>query len=155
MRNSRPISWIKAARKDFDEFPDDVQGDMLSALTIAAEGGMTIGGGFTMKDEFELIRGSGNVFRDVGRPHSELEQARAVLAAEIIRTLDVRDLSTREAERLTGVSHSEFSRIRNARLERFTLDRMIAILEKLDEDVEVSIAFRPRLGTEQGILHAV
>jgi predicted XRE-type DNA-binding protein len=108
-----------------------------------------------MKDEFELIRGSGNVFRDVGRPHSELEQARAVLAAEIIRTLDVRDLSTREAERLTGVSHSEFSRIRNARLERFTLDRMIAILEKLDEDVEVSIAFRPRLGTEQGILHAV
>ena len=108
-----------------------------------------------MKDEFELIRGSGNVFRDVGRPNSELEQVRAVLAAEIIRTLDVRGLSTREAGRLTGVSHSEFSRIRNARLERFTLDRMIAILEKLDEDVEVSIAFRPRLCTEQGILHAV
>ena len=39
MRNCRPVSWIKAARKDFDEFPDDVQGDMLSALTIAAEGG--------------------------------------------------------------------------------------------------------------------
>ena len=39
MRNSRPISWIKAARKDFDKFPLDVQGDMLNALTIAAEGG--------------------------------------------------------------------------------------------------------------------
>lgn len=39
MRNTRPISWIKAARKDFDEFPKDVQSDMFDALTIAAEGG--------------------------------------------------------------------------------------------------------------------
>lgn len=39
MRNTRPVSWIKAARRDFEEFPKDVQGDMLSALTIAAEGG--------------------------------------------------------------------------------------------------------------------
>lgn len=39
MRNTRPISWLKAARKDFEEFPEAVQGDMLDALTIAAEGG--------------------------------------------------------------------------------------------------------------------
>ncbi len=39
MKNTRPVSWIKAARKDFEEFPDDVQEDMLNALTIAAEGG--------------------------------------------------------------------------------------------------------------------
>jgi phage-related protein len=39
MRNTRPISWLKAARRDFEEFPDDVQSDMLDALTIAAEGG--------------------------------------------------------------------------------------------------------------------
>lgn len=39
MKNSRPISWIKAARRDFEEFPEEVQSDMLSALTIAAEGG--------------------------------------------------------------------------------------------------------------------
>jgi len=38
MRDTRPISWIKAARRDFEEFPEDVQGNMLSALTIAAEG---------------------------------------------------------------------------------------------------------------------
>ena len=39
MKNTRPISWIKGARKEFEEFPYDVQGDILSALTIAAEGG--------------------------------------------------------------------------------------------------------------------
>lgn len=38
MRNTRPISWLKAARKDFEEFPEDVQSDMFDALTIAADG---------------------------------------------------------------------------------------------------------------------
>jgi len=103
------------------------------------------------KDKIELIRGSGNVFRDLGRENADLEHARAVLAAEVIRTLDERGLSTREAERLTGVSHSEFSRIRNARLTRFTLDRMIAILGKLDEDVEVRVTFRARPHAPQGM----
>jgi len=39
MRNTKSISWLKAALRDFEEFPDDVQSDMLDALTIAAEGG--------------------------------------------------------------------------------------------------------------------
>jgi predicted XRE-type DNA-binding protein len=106
-----------------------------------------------MKDDLELVRGSGNVFRDFGRSNASLEQVRAILAAKIIRTLDERGLSTREAERLTGVSHSEFSRIRNARLQRFTLDRMIIILVKLDEDIEVNVTFRPSPSLRQD-LHA-
>ncbi|MBF0555997.1 MAG: XRE family transcriptional regulator [Nitrospirae bacterium] len=104
-----------------------------------------------MDDDFELIHGSGNVFRDFGRPNANVEQARAILAAKIIRTLDKRGLSTREAERLTGVSHSEFSRIRNARLTHFTIDRMITILEKLDEDIEVDVTFKSRHSLQQGI----
>ncbi|MCM2397753.1 type II toxin-antitoxin system RelE/ParE family toxin [Rhizobium sp. S95] len=35
---TRPISWIKAARKAFEEFPEAVQLETLRALTIAAEG---------------------------------------------------------------------------------------------------------------------
>ena len=50
-----------------------------------------------------------------------------------INILDERKLSTRDAEKLTGVAHSEFTHIRNAQLRRFTFDRMIAVLGKLDE----------------------
>jgi predicted XRE-type DNA-binding protein len=107
-----------------------------------------------MNNESELIRGSGNVFQDFGRSNANLEQARAILAAKIIRTLDERGLSTREAEKITGVAHSEFSRIRNARLGRFTLDRMITILGKLDEGIEVSLSFRRRQPVLQGGLGA-
>jgi len=103
------------------------------------------------KDNLELVRGSGNVYRDFGRPNAGLEQARAITAAKIIRYLDDRKLSTRDAEKLTGVSHSEFSRIRNTQLGRFTLDRMIAILGKLDEDVEVSVTFKPRKHIAPGV----
>ena len=38
-RTTRPISWIKAALKEFETFPDDVKSTGLTALTIAAEGG--------------------------------------------------------------------------------------------------------------------
>ena len=95
-------------------------------------------------DDMELIHGSGNVYRDFGHPNAGLEQARALIAAKIIGVLDDRQLSTREAEKVTGVSYSEFSRIRNAQLRRFTLDRMITILGKLDEKIEVNVTFQPR-----------
>jgi len=97
-----------------------------------------------MSNDFELIRGSGNVFHDFNREDAGLKQVRAILAAKIIQLLDNQNLSTREAERLTGISHSEFSRIRNAKLGRFSLDRMITILGKLDKNIEVNISFRPR-----------
>jgi len=36
---TRPITWIKAARKDFEEFPSRARQDLARALTIIAEGG--------------------------------------------------------------------------------------------------------------------
>jgi phage-related protein len=41
IRNSRPISWLKAALREFERFPDEVRTTCLTALTIAAEGGKT------------------------------------------------------------------------------------------------------------------
>jgi phage-related protein len=38
-RKTRPISWIKAAAKDFERFPEGAQSVLLTALTIAADGG--------------------------------------------------------------------------------------------------------------------
>jgi phage-related protein len=37
-RNTRPISWIKAARKEFEDFPYDAQLEIRRSLTTAAEG---------------------------------------------------------------------------------------------------------------------
>jgi phage-related protein len=40
MRDTRPISWLKGARKDFDDFPQGAQLEMARALTFLAEGRM-------------------------------------------------------------------------------------------------------------------
>jgi len=38
-RKTRPVSWIKAALKEFETFPEGARSICLAALTIAAEGG--------------------------------------------------------------------------------------------------------------------
>ena len=97
------------------------------------------------ESEIELIEGSGNVFRDLGDPEADLKHAKAVLAARIIATLDERGLSVRKAAALTGFAAADFSRIRNADLGRFTLDRLMKMLTSLDHDVRVTI----RVDTKQ------
>jgi phage-related protein len=39
IRKTRPISWVNAALKEFNKFPDVAQSTCLAVLTIAAEGG--------------------------------------------------------------------------------------------------------------------
>ncbi len=39
VENTRPISWIKPARRDFENFPEGAQLDIRRALTMVAEGG--------------------------------------------------------------------------------------------------------------------
>jgi predicted XRE-type DNA-binding protein len=98
-----------------------------------------------MNDEpLELVRGSGNVFADFGYPNADAEQLKALLAAQIIGVLDDRALTVRKAEDLTGIAAADFSRIRKTKLDRFTIDRLMTILNRLDQDVDVQITIRPR-----------
>lgn len=97
-----------------------------------------------MTDEIEVLRGSGNVFRDFGTPDPELHQLKALLAADIIKTLDARGLTVRKAQELTGIAAADYSRIRQARLDRFTVDRLMTILRRLGREVEVSVSIGPR-----------
>jgi phage-related protein len=39
MRKTRPVSWIRAALREFEGFPEGARSVCLAALTIAAEGG--------------------------------------------------------------------------------------------------------------------
>lgn len=102
------------------------------------------------KEKIELVRGSGNVFRDFGDPNADIEQLKAILAAKIIGILDDRKLSTRKAEKETGVPHADFVRIRKPELKRFTVDRLIGILNKLDRQVDVKVKVRRRVYKKAG-----
>ncbi|MDY7092005.1 MAG: helix-turn-helix transcriptional regulator [Acidobacteriota bacterium] len=98
----------------------------------------------TKTEEIQVERGSGNVYRDFGDPDADVHQAKAKLAAQIIGLLNDEGLSVRQAQKLTGFAASDFSRIRNADLGRFTIDRLIRILGSLGQSVEVRLDVRPR-----------
>jgi predicted XRE-type DNA-binding protein len=94
-------------------------------------------------EKLEVVRGSGNVFRDLGHKDADIKQCKAILAAEIIKALDRQGLSVRAAHDRTGIAAADFSRIRNANLDRFTVDRLISIINRLGSRVELRIKLTP------------
>jgi predicted XRE-type DNA-binding protein len=90
-------------------------------------------------ESLELDHGSGNLYRDLALPDPDLRQAKAVLAAAVITALDARGLTVREASAASGFAAADFSRVRNARLARFTLDRLIRMLQAVEPDARVSV----------------
>lgn len=95
-------------------------------------------------NDFELVRGSGNIFRDFNLPNPDLEQFRSILAAQIIKTLDARKLSVRQAQEATGIDAGDFSRIRRVKLDRFTVDKLMTILGRLGQEVQLDVKVSPR-----------
>ena len=93
-------------------------------------------------EKLEVKHGSGNVFRDLDHENADIEHFKAILAAEIIKALDREGLSVRGARSLTGIAAAEFSRIRNADLGRFTVDRLMSVLNRLGSRVEVKVRVR-------------
>jgi predicted XRE-type DNA-binding protein len=69
-------------------------------------------------------------------------QLKAALAAGIIETLDREGLSVRSAQARSGMAAADFSRIRNADLSRFTIDRLVTIINRLGSRVEVKVRAR-------------
>ncbi|MDR4470021.1 MAG: helix-turn-helix domain-containing protein [Nitrospira sp.] len=95
------------------------------------------------KETLAVVRGRGNVFRDLGRINADADQFKAILATEIIKTLDRERLTVRGAQARTGIAAADFSRIRHADLGRFTADRLITVLNRLGSRVEVKVRVRP------------
>jgi predicted XRE-type DNA-binding protein len=100
-------------------------------------------------DDDDLIFGSGNVFADFDVPDSNLRQLRAKLASEIVKVLDAEGLTVRDAGARTGVAAADFSRIRQTKLDRFTIDRMLRIFDRLSYDVQITVSVTPRARLDQ------
>ena len=104
-----------------------------------------------MNDEkLEFIRGSGNVFRDFGYPDADLLQMKAIVAGAVIRALHEQALTVRKAQTLTGIAAADFSRIRQADLDRFTLDRLVTIAGRLGAKVRITVR-HPRVSSRRRI----
>ena len=92
-----------------------------------------------MKNDIEIERGTDNVFRDLGHPDAEALQLKAQLAGQIIAVLNKRKLKGKMAAATLGMTEADISRVRNADLARFTLDRLVEVLNRLSMHVEIKV----------------
>lgn len=102
-----------------------------------------------MSEDIEIVRGSGNVYRDLGYPDAGARRMRAVLAAEIMGILRRRKLSQHKAAAVTGLAQPDISRPKHADLREFTIDRLVTVLNRLNRHVEI----RVELVSNSGVLH--
>ena len=93
------------------------------------------------KIEYEV--GSGNVFKDLEIPNPEEYLAKARLALIIYDIITEKKLKHGKAAKQLGISKPEVKALLNGRLDDFSIERLFALLRKLDQDIEIVVRARP------------
>ena len=88
----------------------------------------------------EFERGSGNVFADLGLEDAEELYTRAALGAQVVNMLKERGCTQAEAAKRLGVKQPEVSALMCARFHRFSQERLIGFLNKLNLKVTLHIS---------------
>jgi predicted XRE-type DNA-binding protein len=94
--------------------------------------------------EREIARGSGNVFADLGLPDAEECQTKLRLAHALNAVIDAQRLTQAAAAARLGLNQPKVSALRNYKLEGFSVERLMTLLNALDQDVEIVIRKKPR-----------
>ena len=92
----------------------------------------------------KVVRGTANVFADLGYADAEERQAKLRLAYALNQVLDERDLTQAEAAKVLAVTQPKVSALRHYKLAGFSVERLMTMLTAVDRDVEIVIKRKPR-----------
>ena len=97
-------------------------------------------------DDETIWEGSGNVFADLGLPNPEERLLKAKLTTQITQLIEDKGLTQAQAAERTGLDQPKISRLLSGHLSGFSVDRLLAILNRLGHSVEIRISpnERPR-----------
>jgi predicted XRE-type DNA-binding protein len=109
----------------------------------------------TRTAEQAVTPSSGNVFADLGLPDADELLAKADLVHAIQQLVNGKKLSQRTAAMLLGVAQPDLSKLFRGRLEGFSIERLVRMLNALDQDVRIVVQPKPpshRRGTVRTLL---
>ena len=92
--------------------------------------------------ETEFQEGSGNVFADLGLEDADELFARAKLGFHVYKLLTDKKLKQKEIASLLGIKQPEVSHLMNGHFNRFTTDKLLDFLKRLDRKVTIRISPR-------------
>ena len=91
------------------------------------------------RKRIEFEEGSGNVFADLGLADSDELYARAQIGFGVYKILRSKNLKQREIADLLRIPQPEVSHLMNGHFSRFTTDRLLDFLKRLDRKVTIKI----------------
>src|SRR5258708_27730125 len=84
--------------------------------------------------------GSGNVFADLGLEDADELFLRAQIGFHIFKLLEARNLIQREVAALLGIAQPEVSHLMNGHFSRFTTDKLLNFLKRLNQKVKIEVS---------------
>ncbi len=87
-------------------------------------------------DRVEVARRTGNVFAQLGRRESDDLIRKARVLNVINAVIEERGLDQAAAAEAMGIDQADVSRLTHGKLTRFSLDRLMAFIDKLDVAIE-------------------
>ncbi|HRI87085.1 MAG TPA: helix-turn-helix transcriptional regulator [Candidatus Hydrogenedentes bacterium] len=97
-----------------------------------------------MTKKIALTKSAGNVFDDIGLPNPEVAMVKAELAARINTIIARRGLKQAEAGVTLGIDQAKISALHNGKLSGFSTDRLLRMLNRLGQDIEIVVHPKPR-----------
>ena len=92
------------------------------------------------KRKIKFEESSGNVFADLGLKDSDELYARAKIGFCVHKIINDKKLKQREIADLLGIAQSDVSHLMNGHYSRFTTDKLLDFLKRLDRKVTIRIA---------------
>jgi predicted XRE-type DNA-binding protein len=92
----------------------------------------------------KVIRGTGNVFADLGFADAEERQTKLRLAHAINLIIEQKNLTQAAAADLLKANQPKVSALLRYKLDGFSVERLMTYLTALDRDVEISIKKKSR-----------
>jgi predicted XRE-type DNA-binding protein len=89
-----------------------------------------------------VMRGSGNVFADLGLPNPEERLAKARLVQILTEIIAEKKLSQSRAATRMGIDQPTLSKLLGGRTSGFSLERLFGMLALLGQDVDISVRSR-------------
>ncbi len=78
---------------------------------------------------------NGNVFSDLGLADADELFARGKIGIQVLRLLKQRNLQQREISQLLGIPQPEVSHLMNGEFQRFSEDKILIFLKRLDTEI--------------------
>jgi predicted XRE-type DNA-binding protein len=91
------------------------------------------------RKKIEFEESSGNIFADLGLKDADELYARAQIGFGVFEILKNKKLKQREIAEVLGIPQPEVSHLMNGHFSRFTTDKLLDFLKRLDRKVTIKI----------------